>query len=242
MLGGAYNYGGGLTRGMMSRQPQTLTKAQVMGQAIRRVRKAAGLTQAEAADRAGTFQQTWQRYESGTTDAHLKLPRLQELARALDTTPEDIMLEADRIQDTAPLPRVLADQLAERGRPWEIGVYGRAQAGSMGQQVVATDEPTRTVDIRAVFGRKPRFTTVAGESMIPWALPGQTIAYDEDNPFPRREQGCVIITNTGEVLVKLFVRMGAGKLEVEELSPVRKNLEFDLKDIRNVWAVTGKLE
>lgn len=242
MLGGAYNYGGGLTRGMTSRTAQPLTKAQVMGLALRRVRKAAGLTQAEAADRANTFQQTWQRYEAGTTDAHLKVPRLRELAAALDTTAEDILLEADRIQDGAPVPRAVAEQMAERGRPWEVGVYGRAQAGAMGQQVVATDEPTRTMDIRSVFGRKPRFTTIAGESMIPWGLPGQTIAYDEDNPFPRREQGCVIITTTGEVLVKLFVRMGDGKLQVEELNPVRRLLEFDLAQIRSVWAVTGKLE
>jgi phage repressor protein C with HTH and peptisase S24 domain len=213
-----------------------------MGLAIRRARKAADMTQAEAALRAGTFQQTWQRYESGTTDAHLKLPRLRELAQAIGTTAEDLMVAADRIQDTAPVPRAVVSELAERGRPYDIGVFGRAQAGALGQQVVATDEPERTIDIRQIFGRKPRFTTIAGESMIPWGLPGQMIAYDEDNPFPRREQGCVIITSSGEVLVKLFKRMGNGKLEVEELNPIRRTIEFDLSDIQNVWGVTGKLE
>lgn len=53
-----------------------------LGERIRQARTSAGLTQQEAADRAGIAQSTWAGYESNTRGNTL-LDRLGEIARAL---------------------------------------------------------------------------------------------------------------------------------------------------------------
>ncbi len=230
------------TPGVMTASPRLPPRAKQIGAALRAMRKAAGLSQDDAAKRANTFQQSWQRYESGATKAALNLDKLEELARAVGSSAEAVLALAEDMAADGGRARPTTDHPQDRLRPYEIGVYGRAQAGALGQHVVATSEPTRTVDIRTIFGRRPKFTTIAGESMIPWGYPGQVIAYDEDATFVRRDQPCVIITKSGDVLVKLFGKIADGVLEVEELNPVRRTMRLSLEDIGAVFAVTGKIE
>lgn len=65
---------------------QILIKA---GQAIRKLREEAGLTQTQLADKIGTTQSMLGKYERGELD--FSLTRLVEIARALEITPDKIM-------------------------------------------------------------------------------------------------------------------------------------------------------
>ncbi len=59
-----------------------------MGNALRTAREAAGLTQAEAAKRAGVCEAQYQNYEYGKNEP--KARTAVRIARALDSTVEDL--------------------------------------------------------------------------------------------------------------------------------------------------------
>ena len=59
------------------------------GQAIRKLREEAGLTQTQLADIVGTTQSMIGKYERGELD--FSLTRLVEIARALEITPDKIL-------------------------------------------------------------------------------------------------------------------------------------------------------
>lgn len=73
---------------------------QLVAANIRFARKQQGLTQAEAAERIGVIQQTWQTYESGNVSIGIEV--LAEIARALDTTMAELVsvnVESTRAQE-----------------------------------------------------------------------------------------------------------------------------------------------
>lgn len=61
-----------------------------MGERLRELRKARGMTQTELADRLHTTKQTIGKYEQGIV-TNLPLNRVEELAKALNTTPAYLM-------------------------------------------------------------------------------------------------------------------------------------------------------
>jgi hypothetical protein len=59
------------------------------------------------------------------------------------------------------------------------------------------------------------------DNLRPWASSGTVIVYDLEQ-WPQTEQGCVIETEAGERLVKIFVRADAEAFHVAEISPTRR--------------------
>lgn len=74
---------------------------------LRARRKALGITQDDAARRVGVKLRTWQRWEKGDTRASLTL--LPDLAKALETTPEELL----GVGSSGELPRGLEDMALE---------------------------------------------------------------------------------------------------------------------------------
>ncbi|WP_311201553.1 helix-turn-helix domain-containing protein [Dietzia cinnamea] len=68
-----------------------------IGTVVRRLRRAAGLSQIEVAGRANMSERELRRIEKGVGGT--PLDRLWALARALDSTPADIVLEAQQIAE-----------------------------------------------------------------------------------------------------------------------------------------------
>lgn len=64
-----------------ARPAERLTQQQVVGRALRRLRKRAGLTQEEAAVKADVVVQSWRRYEAGARD--LSIEKIIELVEPL---------------------------------------------------------------------------------------------------------------------------------------------------------------
>jgi transcriptional regulator with XRE-family HTH domain len=67
-------------------------QARQIGQALRRIRKRADMTQEQAADAANVVVQSWQRYEWG--QRQFTLDKLEEIARAVGSTAAGLLQEA----------------------------------------------------------------------------------------------------------------------------------------------------
>lgn len=209
----------------------------LMGRALKALRDRMGFTQSQAG--AGCAprmtSQAWQKYEAG--ERRFTRDTIERLTRALGSDPEELSVERARIlgEDPPPASRGRDDRGGEG--PYVLPVWGRARAGVAGPQVYDIGEPERFIDLRNVFGPSSRLTTVAGESMVPWASSGALIVYDIGT-WPRRDEGCLIELHSGEMLVKIYKKVDGSTLFVEELNPERRELRFALKDVKSVYAVT----
>lgn len=77
------------------------------------------------------------------------------------------------------------------------------------------------------------------DCLRPWASSGNVIVYDLEQ-WPQPEQGCVIETDAGEKLVKIFVRADAEAFHVAEISPARR--EFAVPRLgANAYRVVARL-
>lgn len=121
--------------------PPRLTEREALGQAIKRLRRAADLTQDAAAEALGVQPNSWRRYEWG--ERGLNVEKLGEIASAIGTTREAIIAEAERLRtgaavlDAARPATVTA--LRPRAAPAAAGlaVRERVQAGGW----FAVDDP-----------------------------------------------------------------------------------------------------
>ncbi len=166
-----------------------------LGEALGRLRRASGLSQAEAGERVGMTGQGWGLYESGKR-AGLFRPDIQtRLTAALGATPEALSLEA---------PAAGSD-VHPAGRSEGMSAPDRAYRAEMSPS-----------------GQEETFTFhVQTEEVWPWASSGVVLVCDPGR-WPRRGQGCVIETVGGETWLRLFdgadsdwlhLRGGAGGLD-----------------------------
>jgi transcriptional regulator with XRE-family HTH domain len=213
-----------------------VAEQRLMGQALRALRERADMSQGAAGQQADPTMssQAWSKYEAGER----KFPRDQvtRLTRALGCTPEDLAMERAKILGREPPPPPTSG-FGEKGTDFILEVWGRARAGAAGPQVYDVGEPERYIDLRTMFTKTSRVTMVAGESVIPWANSGTFVVYNT-NTWPRREDGCVIEMNSGELIVKIYMKTDGSNLYVDELFPERKTLVFPLSDVKGVYAVT----
>lgn len=212
----------------------------LMGRALRALRDRQGLSQGAAgkACEPAMSSQAWQKYEAG--ERKMGRDTVERLTRALGAGPEDLLLARSRIlgDDSTVIEHYPPHRgFAEAGARFVLPVWGRPRAGAAGPQVYDAGEPERYVDLRNFFSPSGRVTAIAGESMVPWASSGALIGYDVD-VWPKRDEGCVVELNSGEILVKLYRRVDGSTLFVEELSPERRELRFALKEVKGVYAVT----
>ncbi len=122
--------------------------ADALGQALAALRKARGLSQAEAGARMGVTSQAWGLYEAGRRPGMFRPDVQRRLTAALDLTPEDLALEMAR-QPVSPTRA--AERLEEGGRAFSA----KGAAGSV----------RRTLQLR-------------DDDLAPWAGSGVVLVYD----------------------------------------------------------------
>jgi transcriptional regulator with XRE-family HTH domain len=188
--------------------------ARRLGEALAALRRVAGLSQAEAGQRAGMTSQGWGLYETGKRSGLFRPDVQRRLTAAIGATVEALAL-AKGPSDETPDRAVATDGMASAGRTF-------AAAPS-------TPAPVRRVQL-------------SNDDLAPWAASGVVLEYEPDR-WPRRDQGCVIEMTDGETRVRLYdradadmlvVRGGPGGLEAEE--------RIARTDTRTVSAVTARLE
>lgn len=75
-------------------------------------------------------------------------------------------------------------------------------------------------------------------AMSPRYEPGETV-FVVPNRWPRRGQDCVVVTTTGEGLLRRFVRRDDQGVILESLSPAEE-VEIPAADVRSIHAVVGR--
>lgn len=204
----------------------------LIGAAIRNLRDRAGLRQADLAEALGITTQAWQKYEAG--ERSFSDDKISTVLKTLRTSKDELLTERARLLGL-PIPSRV-DVHQDRDRDLIFDVYGRARAGDRGVQVYDVGEPVRTIDLRQILGRNTDALEVAGDSMVPWAEPGEVVLFDRER-CPKRGSGCVIETKTGEYYVKLYEKSDGSTLFAKELYPEERIILFSVKDLKGVYAI-----
>ena len=190
-------------------------EALALGEALASLRRAAGLSQAEAGARLGMTSQGWGLYESGRRPGLFRPDVQRRLTGALEATLEDLALAAIQPKESAP-------PLSGRG----------------------VESPARAFMPAADAGRSAvrRSLQVSNDDLAPWASSGVVLEFDPDR-WPRRDQGCVIDLKDGRRLVRIYeggdadqvlVRGGSGGLTLTEA--------IARTDILSIAAVVARLD
>lgn len=209
------------------------------GRALQILRKSAGLSQEEAADRADSISlSSWKNYESGKRG--MDRPTLARALRAIGATPEEHGLELAKM--SAPLgERGSFTGMAERGRVMQLPVGGVAHGGAMHPNLYEVGGEAEVIDFAQYFAPGTQVLKLAGMSMVPYAEPGGFVTYNVRQPA-RRGRGCVIEMKDGSYAVKRFERMDDETLYVTELFPAERELTFPLADVKGVYAIGGRFD
>ncbi len=214
--------------------PETFER-KLYGRALKALRERAEMSQPMAADAMGVTLTAWQNYEAGKRQWKHRLKR--EAAAAVGATPEDLELAKTEIEtgveSPAPLP---IPGMRERAQPFKFPIYGRARMGPQGVNIYDAGEPEGVIDLAVLLGPNTRAMRLAGESMGAYAEPGSFILYQTDR-WPGRGKGCVIETLDGEYYVKRYERTDGAAVYVTELFPEERQVRFDMKDLKGVYAI-----
>lgn len=169
--------------------------AAALGEALADLRRAAGLSQAEAGTRIGMTSQGWGLYESGRRPGLFRPDVQRRLTSALGATPEDLAMVR--------LPPASGDAAAP---------------------VLGVESPGRGFAAAAPVSRAgPERMQLSSDELAPWAASGVVLEFDPGR-WPRRDQGCVIDLTDGARLVRLYqgadmeclyLRGGPGGLQME---------------------------
>lgn len=190
--------------------------ARRLGDALAALRREAGLSQAEAGQRAGMTSQGWGLYEAGKRPGLFRPDVQRRLTGAIGSTVEALAL----VQGA---PEATQTERADAGR----GVANAGRAFARAPSPVSG--PVQRLQL-------------SNDGLAPWAASGVVLEY-EPGRWPRRDQGCVIEMADGEMRVRLYdradaealvVRGGAGGLEAEE--------RIARAETRSVSAVIARLE
>ena len=188
-----------------------------LGEALARLRRERGLSQAEAGQKVGMTSQGWGLYEAGKRPGLFRPDVQRRLTAALDATIEALMLDAASAEPSAETTQVPGSAVQSRGRAFDG----------------PSPRPSR---------KTPQRLRLSNDDLSPWAASGVVLEY-EPGRWPRRDQGCVIEMTDGEVRVRLFeradadrlvLRGGPGGLAVEEV--------LERSQARSVSAVTARLD
>lgn len=204
-----------------------------LGDALRRLREAQGLTQEAAADRYGVKRQAWQNYEAGARQVLLRHDIQIGLAEAIGVTHQQLLDERDKVlgRGNESAPR----RTPERNRTMEVPVRARARAGQRAPLAYDLSEPDSYFDAAWMFGDTSGTLRVAGDSMTGYVESGQLVIYDKTR-WPRRGEGCVVETLDGELYIKEYVRQDDQNLVVSQRFPPTE-LTFPLSEVKGVFAV-----
>jgi transcriptional regulator with XRE-family HTH domain len=97
-------------------------------------------------------------------------------------------------------------------------------------------------DFEAPPAGPARRLSLSNDDLAPWAVSGVVLEY-EPGRWPRRDQGCVIEMQDGQIRVRLYDRADADELVVRG-GPAGLEVEERVRraDTRSVSAVTARLE
>lgn len=203
------------------------------GEALRILRKRAGLSQEAAAGEAGIHVQSWRNYEAGRR--LMDNPTLATLTRALQSSPEEHALEVVRLTGPAE-PRAFASGMEERGRVLQLPVGGVAHGGAIMPAVYDQPSEPDVIDFASFFAPGTRVLRLAGMSMFPYADAGGLVTYNPRVPA-KRGQGAVIEMRDGSYLVKRFDKVDGTHLHLTELYPEERSFTVPIEDVRGAYAI-----
>lgn len=202
-------------------------EAELNWRALRSMREARRMTQGAIARIVKVSTSNWQQKETGQRG--LDDDDIDLALKAMNASRHDFEAERARLLGSSKTARSAAQGQV-------IHVYGRARAGPQGPEIYDVGEPIRTLDLRQMIGPNMDAMQVAGDSMVPWAEPGEVVLFDRDR-YPRRRYGCVVEMKTGEAYVKLYEGSNGSQLFVREFAPEERTLTFQMKDVLGVYAV-----
>ena len=191
-------------------------EAKALGEALARLRRERGLSQAEAGQRIGMSSQGWGLYEAGKR-AGLFRPDIQRrLTSALDATPEDLgLVLAERSGEPLfePTPSwPVPSGLSARGRGFDA-----APALERRRYQLDTDE------------------------LSPWASAGTVLEYIQGR-WPRHDQGCILALKDGSLKARLYVRSDEQELVVRGAGALLSIEKLPRAEVASVSAVVARLE
>lgn len=212
----------------------------ILGERIKTLRTAAGLSQAELGRRAGVSQQAIMSLESGRTHS---TRHLAQLARAFDITVEQLLGEGEgkfSARDLAQAP-VVVDF---RSLPKDIPVLGQAVGGKAetgdfrfnGQIIDYLRRPPGLATLRDVFG-----LYVTGSSMWPRFEEGEPIYASSSRPpaigdyvvvelYPKAEG------DESEGYIKRLKKRTPTRIVCEQFNPAEE-VEFDRDAVKAIYRV-----
>jgi len=185
-----------------------------LGEALAALRRAAGLSQAEAGARAGMTSQGWGLYESGRRPGLFRPDVQRRLTEALSATPEELALLVARTREATPMNQIMGVRSPDR--PFASG--SAASEVPIERMSLSTDE------------------------LAPWAASGVVLEIDPGR-WPRRDQGCVIDLVDGTRIVRLYVGADADRIIVRG-GPGGLDNEVSLKraSVARVAVVRARLD
>lgn len=200
-------------------------------EALKILRKRAGMSQEEAAGAAEIHTQSWRNYENSKRP--MTTPLLATLTRAVNSSPEEHALEMVRLK--APDAGRSFSGVEDRGRIMRLPVGGFAQAGALRR---SSDQGAEVIDLAARFMSSfARALPVADSTMVPYAKPGGIVTYDTSRP-PRSGDGCVIAFNDERLLIRQFERIVGDQLFVSVLFPAPQEESYPLAEVEGIYAIT----
>jgi transcriptional regulator with XRE-family HTH domain len=204
---------------MAGRTPDQEAEAQgrALGEALSRLRRERGLSQAEAGARIGMSSQGWGLYEAGKRSGLFRPDIQRRLTSALEATPEDLALLMGEAASLGPMTSVASSRsslagMAARGRGFEP-----APVQERGQFQLDTDE------------------------LNPWASAGTVLEYIQGR-WPRRDQGCIVAMKDGTLKARLYVRSDDQELVVRGAGALLSLEKLDRTEVASVSAVIARLD
>lgn len=200
---------------MAGRNPdlEAETQARALGEALTRLRRERGLSQAEAGARIAMSSQGWGLYEAGKRSGLFRPDIQRRLTSALDATPEDLALMMGEAGATAAAPHPAAvTGVSARGRGFEA-------APVMQRRQFQLDN----------------------DDLSPWAAAGTVLEYVTGR-WPRRDQGCIIAMKDGTLKARLYVRSDDHELVVRGAGALLTLEKLDRQEVAGVSAVVARLD
>lgn len=189
-------------------------QVRALGDALSRLRRERGLSQAEAGRRLGMSSQGWGLYEAGRRSGLFRPDVQRRLTAALDATPEDLALLVGEM----PSPAVVSGAASA---PAGVAVQGRG--------FEAAPPPTRC-----------RFR-LETDDLNPWAAAGTVLEYVPGR-WPRRDQGCILTLRDGSQKARLYVRSDDHELVVRGAGALLSIEKLPRAEVASVSAVVARLD
>ncbi|WP_409019571.1 helix-turn-helix transcriptional regulator [Brevundimonas vesicularis] len=188
-------------------------QVRALGEALSRLRKERGLSQAEAGQRLGMSSQGWGLYEAGKRSGLFRPDVQRRLTAALGATPEDLMLLLTEAPTPAAAPTLPGPTgLAAPGRSFES-----ASPQARNHFRLETDD------------------------LNPWAAAGTVLEYVPGR-WPRRDQGCILTLRDGSQKARLYVRSDDHELVVRGAGALLSIEKLPRAEVASVSAVVARLD